>query len=154
MEMKTPSSAAGSEPERTAGDWTWQMSCRTPSLPVCGGAVGKENPSAMVLGEVWEDGSNKIAYGDPAETCWAPPGRPDELPPSGQPPWIICWAATAPPSVRLWRFAGALSPFAFHNAMNFLGTHDTPRILTVLGLGTAEATEAADTLLTAQKSRR
>jgi glycosidase len=26
-------------------------------------------------------------------------------------------------------------PFAFHNAMNFLGTHDTPRILTLLGVG-------------------
>lgn len=26
-------------------------------------------------------------------------------------------------------------PFAFHNAMNFLGTHDTPRILTLLGTG-------------------
>ena len=26
-------------------------------------------------------------------------------------------------------------PFAWHSAMNFLGTHDTPRILTLLGVG-------------------
>ena len=45
-------------------------------------------------------------------------------------------------------------PFAFHNAMNFLGTHDTPRVLTVLGLGEAEALQAGDTLLTpAQKEQ-
>ena len=45
-------------------------------------------------------------------------------------------------------------PFAFHNAMNFLGTHDTPRILTVLGLGEAKALQAAATLLTTAQKKQ
>ena len=118
-------------------------------------AVEQENPNAMVLGEVWEDGSNKIAYGVRRKHLLG--GHLDGL--MNYPfrtaalDYLLGGDAAA--------FRSALEvlrehypPFAFHNAMNFLGTHDTPRILTVLGLGTAEATEAADTLLTpAQKEQ-
>ena len=118
-------------------------------------AVEQENPNAMVLGEVWEDGSNKIAYGVRRKHLLG--GHLDGL--MNYPfrtaalDYLLGGDAAA--------FRSALEvlrehypPFAFHNAMNFLGTHDTPRILTVLGLGTAEATEAADTLLTpAQKAQ-
>jgi glycosidase len=35
-------------------------------------------------------------------------------------------------------------PFAFHSAMNSLGTHDTPRVLTLLGTGSACLEQSRD----------
>ena len=140
-----------------ADGWRLDVADELPDSFIAGlrQAVEQENPNAMVLGEVWEDGSNKIAYGVRRKHLLG--GHLDGL--MNYPfrtaalDYLLGGDAAA--------FRSALEvlrehypPFAFHNAMNFLGTHDTPRILTVLGLGTAEATEAADTLLTpAQKAQ-
>lgn len=118
-------------------------------------AVRQEDPNAVVLGEVWEDGSNKVAYGVRRKHLWG--GHLDGLmnyPFRTAALDYLLGGDAAAFRAELETLREHYPPFAFHNAMNFLGTHDTPRILTVLGLGTAEASEAGDRLLTpAQKKQ-
>lgn len=97
-------------------------------------ALDAEKPGSLLLGEVWEDGSNKIAYsrrrryllGDEVHGLMNYPFRTAAL------NWLRGGDAEV--------FCAAMEtlrenypPAAFYSAMNFLGTHDTPRILTVLG---------------------
>ena len=97
-------------------------------------AVREENPNAIVLGEVWEDGSNKISYGVRRKHLWGRhldglmnyPFRESLLSAIAGEDWSV--------------FAGEMETlqshypaFALENSMNFLGTHDTPRILSSLG---------------------
>lgn len=94
----------------------------------------EEDPDAYLIGEVWEDGSNKIAYstrrkyllGAQTHALMNYPFRNALL------DYLINENAEG--------FREAMEtirenypPAAFYGAMNFLGTHDTPRILTVLG---------------------
>ena len=97
-------------------------------------AVKTENPDAYILGEVWEDASNKVSYGARRKFL-----RGSQL-----------------DSVMNYPFANAIIEFVKHGGgialsetvhtvlenypkcsvdtlMNHLGTHDTARILTVLG---------------------
>ena len=99
-------------------------------------AARAEKPDAVVVGEVWEDGSTKIAYGVRRRHILG--GHCDGL-------------MNYPLRNAILRFfqqgdgAGFVEqmetirenypPFAFYSAMNSLGTHDTPRILTLLGVG-------------------
>ena len=46
-----------------AGDSMWPTSFPTTSWPKSKKAVLAEKPDALLLGEVWEDASNKISYG-------------------------------------------------------------------------------------------
>ncbi|MBE7008063.1 MAG: glycoside hydrolase family 13 protein [Ruminococcaceae bacterium] len=94
----------------------------------------EEDPDAYLIGEVWEDGSNKIAYstrrkyllGAQTHALMNYPFRNALL------DYLMNENAEG--------FREAMEtirenypPAAFYGAMNFLGTHDTPRILTVLG---------------------
>lgn len=118
-------------------------------------AVREENPNAVVLGEVWEDGSHKIAYGVRRKHLWG--GHLDGL--MNYPfrtallEYLLGGDAQAFRSA-LETLQEHYPPFAFHNAMNFLGTHDTPRILTVLGLGLEQAQEAGATPLTPEQKKQ
>ena len=99
-------------------------------------AVRETKPDGVVIGEVWEDGSNKIAYGVRRKHIL---GRHcDGL--------MNYPFRNALLSFLLgddaFHFKQAMEtirenypPFAWRSAMNFLGTHDTPRILTLLGVG-------------------
>lgn len=97
-------------------------------------AVEETDPDAFVLGEVWEDASTKVAYeqrrryllGHELHGVMNYPFRTALL------DYLRGGDAGA--------FEDAMEtirenypPAAFYSAMNFLGTHDTPRILTVLG---------------------
>jgi len=97
-------------------------------------AMDETKPGAVLLGEVWEDGSNKIAYslrrryllGDETHGLMNYPFRTAAL------NWLKGGDADA--------FREAMETLrenyprpAFYSAMNFLGTHDTARILTELG---------------------
>ena len=97
-------------------------------------AIVQEKADAYLLGEVWEDGSNKIAYsrrrryllGRETHGLMNYPFRTALL------AWLGGGDAAA--------FRDAMEsirenypPAAFYGAMNFLGTHDTARILTLLG---------------------
>lgn len=100
-------------------------------------AVEETDPDALLIGEVWEDASNKISYsqrrkyllGHELHGVMNYPFRTALL------AYLLGGDAAA--------FREAMEtirenypPAAFYAAMNFLGTHDTPRILTILGGGT------------------
>ena len=99
-------------------------------------AVRAEKPSAVVIGEVWEDGSNKIAYsvrrkhllGGYLDGLMNYPFRNAVL------DWVLGGDARRFME-EMERLRENYPPWAFYSAMNALGTHDTVRILTLLGTG-------------------
>ena len=96
-------------------------------------AMEEEKPGAVLIGEVWEDGSNKIAYdrrrryllGRETHGLMNYPFRTAAL------AWLLGGDAGAFRESMEEIREHYPSP-AFYSAMNFLGTHDTPRILTLL----------------------
>ena len=97
-------------------------------------AMDAEKPDCLLLGEVWEDGSNKIAYdrrrkyllGRETHGLMNYPFRTAAL------DWLCGGDAVAFRESMEQLRENYPSP-AFYSAMNFLSTHDTPRILTLLG---------------------
>ena len=99
-------------------------------------AARQTNPAATVLGEVWEDGSNKIAYGVRRKHLLG--HHLDGLMNYPFRNALLEFLLGGPGDAfreAMETLREHYPPFAFHNAMNFLGTHDTPRILTLLGVG-------------------
>ncbi|MEA4823019.1 MAG: glycoside hydrolase family 13 protein [Clostridiaceae bacterium] len=104
--------------------------------------VREENPDALILGEVWEDASNKVAYG-----CRRHYFEGREL--DG--------VMNYPLRDAILRFLGGgdaldfrvamealrdhYPPMCFASLLNFLGTHDTARVLTLLGCENPPETE-------------
>ena len=99
-------------------------------------AARAEKPEAVIIGEVWEDASNKIAYsvrrrhilGGHCDGVMNYPVRNGILgfllgEDGG---WFQSMLETQRQNYPHW---------AFYSCMNSLGTHDTPRILTLLGEG-------------------
>jgi glycosidase len=97
-------------------------------------AVKEIKPDGAVIGEVWEDASNKIAYslrrkyflGNQLDTVMNYPLKNA----------VIDYLVHRIDGIGLEQVANSIwenypSP-AFHTLMNIMGTHDTPRILTVL----------------------
>ncbi|MCL2545879.1 MAG: glycoside hydrolase family 13 protein [Oscillospiraceae bacterium] len=93
-----------------------------------------EKKDAVVIGEVWEDASNKIAYSVRRRYFWG-----DELDgvmnyPLRNALLAYVLGGSAHDFVADMECLRENYPrFAYYNLMNALGTHDTPRILTVLG---------------------
>ena len=97
-------------------------------------AVEETDPDALLLGEVWEDASTKIAYSQRRKYLL---GR--ELHGVMNYPFrtaLLFYLREGDAA----NFQEAMETLrenyphdAFYSAMNFLGTHDTPRILTMLG---------------------
>ena len=97
-------------------------------------AMEETAPDGILIGEVWEDASNKIAYsrrrryllGSEVHSVMNYPFRTALL------AWLQGGSADDfRESMETLR--ENYPPSAFYSAMNFLGTHDTARILTVLG---------------------
>ena len=97
-------------------------------------AIAREKPDGYLLGEVWEDGSNKIAYsrrrryllGQETHSLMNYPFRTA----------LLAWLGggdAADFRRGMETIRENYPPAAFYGAMNFLGTHDTARILTLLG---------------------
>ncbi len=125
---------------RGADGWRLDVADELPDDFICGlrAAVRAEKPDAAVIGEVWEDGTTKIAYGVRRRHLLG--GHLDGL-------------MNYPFRTALidYLLGGAAEDFretmeklrenypksAFYTAMNSLGTHDTLRILTCLGTGGA-----------------
>lgn len=91
-------------------------------------------PGSVLIGEVWEDASNKIAYSQRRKYLLG-----SELHGVMNYPFRTALLAYLQGG-GAQDFREAMEtlrenypPEAFYSAMNFLGTHDTPRILTVLG---------------------
>ncbi len=97
-------------------------------------AMTKEKPDSFLMGEVWEDGSNKIAYSQRRHYLL---GRETH----GLMNYPFRVAAMAFLTGGMGRdFMEAMENLrenyprdAYYSAMNMLGTHDNPRILTMLG---------------------
>ena len=96
----------------------------------------QEKPDSFLLGEVWEDGSNKIAYdqrrkyllGREAHGLMNYPFRTAAL--------AYLQGGGAEAFVEAMEVIRENYPRpAFYSAMNLLGTHDTARVLTMLGVG-------------------
>jgi cyclomaltodextrinase len=96
--------------------------------------MDETKPGSVLLGEVWEDGSNKIAYskrrryllGGETHGLMNYPFRTAAL------EWLRGGDANDF-RLSMERLREHYPPSAFYSCMNFLGTHDTPRILTLLG---------------------
>lgn len=97
--------------------------------------VKQEKPDGLVLGEVWEDASNKISYG--RRRRYLQGGILDSV-------MNYVWRDAIIRFVRGELSAEDLNesvmslcenypPGSLHTMMNLLSTHDTPRILTLLG---------------------
>ena len=100
-------------------------------------AVEETKPDAVLIGEVWEDASNKISYSQRRHYLLG-----SELHGVMNYPFRTALLAYLQGG-NADDFREAMEtlrenypPAAFYSAMNFLGTHDTPRILTVLGADT------------------
>ena len=117
-------------------------------------AVRETDPNAVVIGEVWEDGTTKIAYnvrrrhllGKHLDGLMNYPFRTTVI------DYLLNGTAE--------RFRDEMETlrenyprFAFYSAMNSLGTHDTLRILTCLGTGDTEMTAHENTYLMTPEER-
>ncbi|MBQ3135391.1 MAG: DUF3459 domain-containing protein [Oscillospiraceae bacterium] len=99
-------------------------------------AAREEKPDAVVVGEVWEDGSTKIAYDVRRRHLLG--GHCDGLMNYPFRTALLDWlrggsAASFMETMETLR--EHYPPFAYYSAMNALGTHDTLRVLTLLGAG-------------------
>ena len=98
------------------------------------------NPNAVLIGEVWEDASHKESYGKLREYLWG-----HELDSVINYPFraavldFLTGAGTAGAAIRRLASLAENYPWPyFYSTMNVLGTHDVPRILTLLGGAPAE----------------
>ena len=97
-------------------------------------AIQAEKPNGYLLGEVWEDGSNKIAYsrrrryllGRETHGLMNYPLRTALLD-------YLRGGSAAAFRDTMEELRENYPPAAFYGGLNILGTHDTPRILTLLG---------------------
>ena len=99
-------------------------------------AARAESPDAVIIGEVWEDGSTKVAYGVRRRHIWG--GHCDGL--MNYPFRVALLSYLQGGDARGFQetmeaLRENYPTWAFTSAMNSLGTHDTPRILTLLGEG-------------------
>lgn len=97
-------------------------------------AVKEEAPNALIIGEVWEDASNKIAYGKRREYFQG--GELDSVMNYPLKEGIIGYVLSGESAVLLEAVDMLIDNYpkqSLHCLMNILSTHDTCRILTVLG---------------------
>ena len=94
----------------------------------------KENPQALLLGEVWEDASNKISYNTRRKYFWGK--ELDSVMNYVYKDAIIGFVRQEIDAVsfneRIMRIFENYPPQVIHCVMNLLSTHDTPRIATTL----------------------
>ena len=98
-------------------------------------AAREEKADALLLGEVWEDASNKRSYGeirpyllgDELDSVMNYPFRTAVL------AYLLGDESAEVLAARLYSLKENYPPTHLASALNLLGTHDTPRVLTVLG---------------------
>ena len=99
------------------------------------------DPEAVLIGEVWEDASHKVSYGVMRQYLWG-----NELDSVINYPWrklileYLLGQTDASGAMRQWESLCENYPVPyFYSTMNVLGTHDVPRILTLLAESVPEA---------------
>ncbi len=119
-------------------------------------AVKDENADAVIIGEVWEDASNKIAYG--ARRKYLQGNELDSVMNYPLKDAIISYVQSGKTLQLRETIAMLLDNYpkdTLDCLMNILGTHDTPRIVTVLGGKMCfSKDEMAATFLTDEEKKR
>ena len=119
-------------------------------------AVKEEAPDAVILGEVWEDASNKVSYGVRREYLQG--SELDSVMDYPLKNAIIHFVRTGNTAGLRETLAMLRDNYpapALNCLMNILGTHDTPRILTALCCEElADKEEMARTFLSDEAKRR
>ncbi len=108
-------------------------------------SAGKsQRPDALLLGEVWEDASNKISYGDQRKYLLG-----SELDCTMHYPFRVGAMDFILGKSDAETFRDIMDsirenypPSALYGALNLISTHDTPRILSILGESPEGLTEA------------
>lgn len=98
-------------------------------------AARREKPDAVIIGEVWEDASNKIAYSE--RRRYFQGGELDSVMNYPLRDAILAYlgGGTAEHFAETMECIRENYPHdVFYSLMNVIGTHDTPRALTVLGI--------------------
>ena len=96
-------------------------------------AVKAENPEALIIGEVWENVTDKIAYGVRREyLCGNELDSAMNYPLKNAIINFLLTENTAELASVMRRQIDCYPALALHVMMNLLGTHDTPRIINVL----------------------
>ncbi len=103
--------------------------------------ISKSNPEAVIIGEVWEDASNKISYGKLRKYLLG-----KELDSTTNYPFrdiflrfVLGIDDSNIVHQKVMSLCENYPPHSFYAAMNLIGSHDTPRILTLLGEAPDEA---------------
>ena len=94
----------------------------------------REKKDALIVGEVWEDASNKISYD--VRRKYFQGGELDSVMNYPLRDGILAFLGGAPAdefAETILRLQENYPRDVFYNLMNIIGTHDTPRALTVLG---------------------
>ncbi|MBQ6582893.1 MAG: glycoside hydrolase family 13 protein, partial [Mogibacterium sp.] len=120
-------------------------------------AAKTENPDALIIGEVWEDASNKIAYderknyfeGDKLDTVMDYPVKNALID-------YVRYGSALSLAVQVERILENYPPEAVNSLMNFLGTHDSIRAITALAgkripVDFYTRTEQAETVLSPEE---
>ena len=97
-------------------------------------AAPKEKPDALVVGEVWEDASNKVSYS--VRRRYFQGGELDSVMNYPLRDGILSFLGGAPAQDFVEKMECLRENYpraVFYNLMNIIGTHDTPRVLTVMG---------------------
>ena len=97
-------------------------------------AVKEVSPDAVIIGEVWEDASNKVSYGERREYLWG-----DELDSAMNYPLRSAILDYAMGNIDAWRFMREVTKLrenypkeAFYAMLNLIDSHDRARAVTVL----------------------
>lgn len=105
-------------------------------------SVKEENPDAVIIGEVWEDASNKIAYD--VRRKYLQGNELDSVMNYPLKDAIINYMLSGNNTIlreTIFQLIDNYPKQTLDCLMNILGTHDTPRILTVLGNQVCETRE-------------
>lgn len=129
-----------------ADGWRFDVADELPDvfLDAARKAIKEENPNALFLGEVWEDATNKEAYGSRRRYLLG--DQLDSVMNYVLKDAILAYVLTGDSEEFAERLGGLTEnypPASLHCAMNLIGTHDTPRVLTVL-TGVAIPKDPAD----------
>lgn len=119
-----------------ADGWRFDVADELPDgfLDAARTAIKAENPNALCIGEVWEDATTKEAYGTRRRYLLG--DQLDSVMNYVLKDGLLRFLQTGDSeefSECLQGLAENYPPYALHCAMNLIGTHDTPRALTVLG---------------------
>jgi len=119
-------------------------------------SVKDENPDAVIIGEVWEDASNKIAYSQ--RRSYLQGFELDSVMNYPLKDAVIDFVKSGNTKMLRETLAALIDNYpkkTLDSLMNILGTHDTPRILTVLGGKLCSSREEeAVTVMTESEKRR